>query len=214
MTAACLALGAGSASAGSSPFQGLQLNGNASLSTSGSLVLVTGLEQASSAYTSTPLTLSPTFSFTSTFSVLASKVKGVQGDGFAFVVQNDPAGAKALGYSGACLAVCNIQNYAAISFLSYVHNRAGLWFNGETSTQPFGIGFKTKEVIDVTVTYNQVNTTLAFTATNERTGKTLSGSYTVDLTTLGPSVYIGFTGGSGSAQSNEAVQSWSFSYTQ
>jgi hypothetical protein len=208
-----MALCAGAAAAAPNPFEGLQLNGNAYIGTRGWLKLITQREQASSAYTTTPYALDATFSFTSTFRVYSTvKKSGPQADGFAFVMQNDPSGDKALGYDGNCLAVCNIQNYAAIAFQSYVNDTAGLWLNGSTDTQPFNLGSK-NDYVDVTVTYNQMDTTLAFTAVNKNTGQTVSGSYTVDLTTLGPSVYIGFTGASGGAQSVEHVQRWSFTYT-
>ncbi len=211
MMTACVALCAGAAHA---QFSGLQLNGAATINAQGYLSLVTGYNQASSAYSVTPLTLSPTFSFTTTFSVAANKInrKVPQADGFAFVVQNDPAGAAALGYDGSCLAVCDTQNYAAIIFQTYVNDVAGLWLNGQKDVTRFGLGFRT-EIVDVTITYSQVTTTLAFTATNETTGGTASGSYTVDLTTLGPSVYVGFTGASGSGESNEYVKSWTFQST-
>jgi hypothetical protein len=211
MMTACVALCAGTAQA---QFAGLQLNGNAAITEQGDLSLVTGFNQASSAYSMAPLALSPTFTFSTTFSVALDKInrKVPQADGFAFVVQDDPAGATALGYDGSCLAVCDIQNYAAIVFQSYVNDDSGLWLNGTKETKRFGLGFRT-ETVDVTVTYSQATTTLAYNAVNETTGGTASGSYTVDLTTLGPSVYIGFTGASGSGESNAVVKSWTFQYT-
>ena len=213
LTAASLGFPAGTAAAAPNPFETLQLNGDAYVGARGWLKLITHREQASSAYTTTPYALDATFAFTSKFRVYSTlKKSGPQADGFAFVMQNDPAGARALGYDGNCLAVCNLKNYAAIAFQSYVNDTAGLWLNGTTDTQPFNLGTK-NDYVDVTVTYSQVDTTLAFTAVNKTTGQSVSGSYPVDLTTLGPSVYIGFTGASGGTQSIEHVQSWTFSYT-
>jgi hypothetical protein len=68
--------------------------------------------------------------------------------------------------------------------------------------------------VDVTVTYSQATTTLAFTATNTTTGATVSSSYPVDLTTLGLSVYIGFSGASGASGSVEHVTKWTFTFSQ
>ena len=195
------------------PFANMQLNGGAALTSKGHLLLVDGLAFASSAYVTTPVTFTATSSFISTFKVTMHRDHyHPQADGFAFVMQNDPAGDTALGTSGNCIGVCDISNYAAIAFQSYTNNTAGLWLDGVKTTQFFDTGDQA-DVVDVTVTYSQVTTTLAFTATNTSTGATVSGSYSVDLTTLGPSVYIGFSGGSGASGSVEQVTKWRFKFT-
>ncbi len=210
---ACVTVCCGTAQAQTTLFPTMQVNGNAYVGERGWLLLTTHVEQSSSAYLPTPFTIDPTFAFTSKFRVYAKiKTTGLQADGFAFVMQNDPAGDQALGQGGACLAICDIQNYAAIAFQTYTNDTAGLWLNGTMTTVPFTLG-SINDKVDVTVTYSQVDTTLAYTALNETTGQTVNGSFAVDLSTLGPSVYIGFSGGSGGTQSSEHVVSWSFDYT-
>jgi hypothetical protein len=128
----CLWVGAAAAAVPKGdPFGALHLNGEAALTTNGHLQLNRGIGSASSAYTTTPESLTATCSFISTFTITMHPGRyHPQADGFASVIQNDPAGDMALGGAGSCLGVCDISDYAAIAFQIYSNNTAGLWLNG------------------------------------------------------------------------------------
>jgi hypothetical protein len=196
-------------------FPTMQLNGTAVLNTRQQLQLVDNYVSAGSAFVAAPITITPTTHFVSTFTVKLHKLKTLpQADGFSFMVENDPAGDQALGGDGNCIGICGISNFAAIGFQSYSNDTVGLWYAPQGSNytqqlQPMNLGYQT-DALAVTVTYDQPTTTLSFTATNASTGEVESNFYTVDLSTLGSALYVGFTGGSGGAESRETITSWKF----
>jgi len=192
----------------------VQLNGDAAYKKFDRIGINSGAGHAGSAYIVTPLTLGATGSFTSTFDVSLWKnaKQALTADGVAFVIQNDPAGAGALGSEGSCLAVCDITNYAAIVFQSYSNDQAGLWLNGTTTTQPMSLGAQTDQ-IEVTVSYKGAAKTLSFSAYNRSTGQTVSNQYAVDLSTLGTSLYLGFSGASGGVAGREVIHNWKLKVT-
>jgi len=208
--ASLLLAGIASHAAANTPtkFALMQLNGDAALNAQQKLLINKGLSAAGSAFVPTPLVLGAHGSFVSKFKfTLKAQKFQPQADGVSFVVQNDPAGDMALGTNGSCLGLCGIANYAAIAFQSYSNNTVGLWLNGTMTTQPMQLG-EQNDNVSVKVTYNGVTKILAFTATNSTTGETESNSYPVDLSTLGSSLYVGFTGGSGGSDSRETITQW------
>ena len=64
---------------------------------------------------------------------------------------------------------------------------------------------------NVSVSLQYVGHVLSYTATNASTGATVSDSFAIDLTTLGPRVYLGFAGGSGLSYAFEDVHDWNLS---
>ena len=153
---------------------------------------------------SSNMTFTSTFSFTLTntgFSPLA--------DGITFIVQADPAGLDAAGGGGGGVGANGLANNIGVGFQSWDNNRASIFTNGGIDGGPihnFNLGDQDDQV-DVTVTYDGTN--FSFSAVNHSTMDTLiSGAQAFDLTSLGPQVYLGFTGGTGLSYSVQDITSW------
>src|SRR5262249_31415849 len=203
-------LGATAASSTTIDFTTLQLNGIATATTN-DLSLTKGANaEASSAFIKTPISSSDTF--TSTFNFTMNQGTNPQADGLTFTIQNAAAGASALGLNGGGLAVSGITPSAGIAFRSFDHNQAVIFQNGDVSTgpsNPFFLGSNLSNDVSVTVTYS--NHLLSFTAFNSDPNQTINNSLAIDLTTLGPNVFIGFTGATGGLNSIEDVKNWNLS---
>jgi len=110
--------GSVAAHAGAIDLTTLTLNGSATLASS-NLQLTNTFAQVGSAYIPSPLLFDPSTGFTSSFQWTASNLSGLQpgGDGFAFVIQNDPNGSHALGNAGGDLGFDGITGPAlAVGF--------------------------------------------------------------------------------------------------
>ena len=133
-----------------------------------------------------------------------------QADGLTFIIQNAVSGATALGMGpdGAALAANGITPSVGIAFRSFGNNQAGIFQNGDVTSDsnPFSLGTNSTNDVSVTVTY--LNHLLSFTATNSTTNQTVSDILAIDLTTFGPNVFFGFTGASGNSTSIEDVTNW------
>jgi hypothetical protein len=201
-------LGATAASAGSIDFTTLQLNGSATAPTANDLNLVNGqFGAASSAFIKTPISSST--NFTSTFDFTLNAVPGVspQADGLTFIIQSQ--GVTALGGGGGDIGASGIAPSVGIGFQSWINNAAVIFQNGDVFgglSKPFSLGSNPTDDVSVTVTY--LNGLLSFTASNSTGPQTVSNQLAIDLTTLGPNVFIGFTGGSGGSTSIEDVTNW------
>jgi hypothetical protein len=149
-----------------------------------------------------------TFSFTMTntgFSPLA--------DGLTFIVQADPAGVNAAGGGGGGVGASGLQNNIGVGLQSWDNNRASIFTNGGIDGGPihnFDLGDQDDQV-DVTVTYDGTN--FSFSAHNNSTGDSISDSLAFDLSSLGPQVYLGFTGATGLSYSIQDVTSWNLDVT-
>jgi hypothetical protein len=194
------------------PFSSMQLNGNATLE-GNALQFTNGLEQAGTAFVKTPIALTYSTGFVSSFQFSAQVLQGaLQADGVAFVIQNDPTGDLAQSYDGSCLDICTLSNTVALEFLSYTNNQVALYVNGQQTSVGFELGSQT-DVVDVTIAYAQIIKTLIFSAFNEKTGVLIEHSFPIDLqATLGPSAYIGFSGASGGTASLQTINNWQFYY--
>ena len=204
-------LGATAASSTTIDFTTLQLNGSATALTTNDLNLVNGgFNTNSSAFIKTPI--SSSLPFTSTFDFTMNTANGIpQADGLTFIIQNAGAGATALGNGagGAALAANGIAPSVGIAFRSFVYDEAVIFQNGDVTSgpsNPFFLGSNPTNDVSVTITY--LNHLLSFTATNSTTNQTISNSLAIDLTTLGPNVFLGFTGASGNSTSIEDVTNW------
>jgi Bacterial lectin len=206
-------LGATAASSTTIDFTTLQLNGNAAATANDLSLTNGGGGRASSAFIKTPISSSA--NFTSTFDFTMNQVNqgsNPQADGLTFIIQNAGAGASALGSSGGGLAVDGTVPSVGIAFRSFLFDKAVIFQNGDVTSGPsnaFSLGPNPTNDVSVTATY--LNHLLSFTATNSDTNQTISNSLPIDLTTFGPSVFIGFTGATGGATSIQDVTNWNLS---
>jgi hypothetical protein len=86
-----------------------------------------------------------------------------------------------------------------------LHSSFSLWVLTGLSN-PFSLGSNSTDHVSVTVTY--MNGLLSYTATNSTTNQTVSNSLAFNLASLGPNVFIGFTGADGGFPSIEDVTNW------
>ena len=201
-------LGATAASSTTIDFTTLQSNGGASTTTN-DLNLVNGtFNTNSSAFIKTPISSSTTFTSTFDFTTKGNP----QADGLTFIIQGAGATALGNGPGGAALAANGIAPSVGIAFRSAAFDEAVIFQNGDVSSGPskhFVLGTNSTNDVSVTVTYS--NHLLSYMATNSTNNQTvsISDSLSIDLPTLGPNVFIGFTGASGSITSIEDVTNWS-----
>ena len=211
---AALSFGAAVSSASATTtvdFTTLQLNGSARAAAN-DLNLVDGNGgEASTAFITTPI--DSRSSFTSSFNfTLVGNGFNPQADGVAFLIQADPAGAIALGTGGGGIGATGIANAVGIGFQSWDNNHATIFTNDVYGgTQPTGNFNLGDQDDNVSVSLQYVGHVLSYTATNASTGATVGDSLAIDLTTLGPKVYLGFAGGSGLSYSFEDVHDWNLS---
>ena len=146
------------------------------------------------------------------------------GNGFAFILQNDPRGLNALGGTG----VGNGQQgdggtiapSAAVEFGLFVGfgqpRGTQLAFNGDPGTSgvfrvPGSVDLVSGDPIAVVLSYNGV--TLSETLTDTITHATYNTSYATDLVSaLGTAYpYVGFSGGTGAAVADQTITNFIFS---
>jgi len=204
-------LGATAASSTTIDFTALQMNGNAAATANDLSLTNGGGGRASSAFIKTPISSSANFTSTFDFTMNPGS-QPFQADGLTFIIQNAGAGASALGGSGGFLAANGIVPSVGIAFRSFLFDEAVIFQNGDVTSGPsnaFSLGSNPTNHVSVTATY--LNHLLSFTATNSDTNQTISNSLPIDLTTLGASVFIGFTGATGGATSIQDVANWNLS---
>jgi hypothetical protein len=193
--------------------QALQFNGNASLS--GNLLELTngGLDEASSVFYATPVSVQ---AFTTDFTF---QLTSPAADGFTFTIQD--VGAAALGAHGGSLGYAGIGSSVAVKF--DLHKNAGDPSNNSTGifidgAAPFGgidltgtgIDLHSGDTMDAHITYD--GTTLNLTVTDLVTHATWSHPFTIDIpgTVGGSTAYVGFTGGTGEITSTQQILGWSY----
>jgi len=213
---------------GFSGFSGMQLNNGATLANG--VLTLTDLNngEARSAFTTTAMPVS-TSGFTASFVYTCASGPG-GADGATFCIQNDPAGAGALGGGGGALGYDTIQNSAAVAFNIYNgHVAPGTQFcyhgadgtnsstNGDggpayISTLPADL--TSGDPIQVTLKYNGAAGTLTETLVDQNVpANTFSTTYTgVNYQSLlgGASGFIGFTAGTGGLNSVQEFSNFSF----
>lgn len=162
---------------------------------SGSLELVTGQGEQRSVFYDTPQDVTQ---FTASFTFQGANIDG---GGFAFVVENDPRSAAAVGVYNPYVEECgfgNITKSVGIT-LDFDDNGTGLYTNGsrgngEASTNP-PINLSGADPINVQLVYS--GSTLTETLTDTVTSKAFSNTYLVPTSipsTVGSSAaYVGIT---------------------
>ena len=213
-------LATASAQAAPVDFTTMQLNGIAS-ATSNDLNLGNGLAGTSSSAFLAPISSSSSFtsSFNFTLTANPSNPDGIspQADGITFIFLADPSGATALGGGGGGVGASGLSNNIGISFRSWDNNHSIIFTNGnvfDPSVHAFGnfnLGDQ-DDVVLVTIIY--IGNVLIYTAKNTSTGVTIGDSLAFDLASLGPSVYLGFTGGTGLGYSYQDVHDWDLNVTR
>ena len=147
-------------------------------------------------------------------------------DGAAFVVQNDPRGAAAIGAAGGGLGYGASAQNAGTSIAPSAALEFNL-FTQQTIPQPVGIAFQTNGVtgtysspgavllssgdpIAVSLTY--LNGTASLTMTDAVAGTSFSTSLALDIpgTVGGTSAYVGFTGADGGVTSIQTISNFTF----
>jgi hypothetical protein len=203
----------------------LTLNGKASIDSTGLQLTDNNTYEASSAFYNTPLDVT-NFSTQFTFQLSAGASTA---DGFTFTLQN--AGLNALGSYGGGLGygpvtaggAIGITKSAMIKFDLYSNSgegvdSTGLFLNGVTPSgagsinlAPSGLDLHSGDVFQVNLAYN--GTKLTETLTDTKTEKSVTESYTVNLTSIvgGTTAYAGFTGGTGGKTAVQTILSWAYS---
>jgi hypothetical protein len=202
---------------------GLQLNGSADLDDSRLQLTNGGLNEASSAFYTTPIDIR---NFTTDFTI---QISDAIADGMTFTIQNSAQGASAIGLSGGNLGyggggTTGIQKSIAIKFDIYSNNgegtdSTGLYQNGASPILPSinmtssGVSLLSGDGIQAHIVYN--GTTLTMTLTDAIVNKTFTQSWTVNLPAIvgGNTAYVGFTGGSGGKSSSQKVETWTLTST-
>ena len=207
-------MAATSSASASVNFTTLQLNGGA-IATTNDLNLGNGNGwEAMSAFFVNPISSTSNFSGSFDFTLNNSGFYP-QADGISFLIQNDLAGKAAVGGLGGDIGAAGIQNAVGIGFQSWTNNHATIFttasgpYGGTQSTGNFNLGDQ-NDSVSVSFAYSAAKGILSYTATNSSTAQSISDSYAADLAGLGPSVYIGFTGGSGGSYAHQDVTNFNF----
>jgi hypothetical protein len=163
--------------------------------------------EASSAFITTAFSSNIRFSSSFTFT-LTNTGYDPQGDGITFLVQNDPAGAAAVGGGGGGVGANGLASNIGVGFQSWDNDHASIFTDGSIAGGPihnYSLGGQ-NDVVAVTVGYD--GTTFSYTAFNHATGLSIADSQAFDLTSLGPTVYIGFTGATGLSHADQQITNW------
>jgi Legume lectin domain/FecR protein len=151
-------------------------------------------------------------SFTASFDYQANGAA----DGVAFILQDDPRGAAALGDGGSALGYGGsdaISPSAAVELNIFDVKGTAFATDGGTggynSTLPVDF-WDTGDKIQVVLTYD--GSTLTEALTDTVTGNTFSTNYNVDLASIlgSDSAFVGFSGATGLAASTQTVSNFNF----
>jgi Ca2+-binding RTX toxin-like protein len=149
-----------------------------------------------------------TNAFTASFTYQATG----SADGAAFVLEDAPAGAGALGGGGGGLGYSGISPSAAVEFDMFGGSGTNFATNGKTGTynSTGQVSFGNGDKVQVTLSYN--GSVLTENLTDLNNGATYSASYMTNLASVlgSGSAYVGFTGGTGGLASTQVVSNFTF----
>jgi autotransporter-associated beta strand protein len=195
-------------------------NTPASVSPSNVLTLTTATNgENRSAFYDTPVSFS---NFTANF-IYQSGTKGVNaGDGIMFVLQNSPSGPSALGPNGATDAYGGITNSVAVGWELYTNQGVAQGSGGVLApyipTVPAGL-LTSADPIQVTITGSANSSIINMNLTDQAGSGTYAGdnyntSFTLSGTLAsllgGSTAYVGFTGSTGGANSQQTISNFSY----
>ena len=204
---------------------GLTLNGSAKLNGTRLRITDGGVNEAGSAFLSTPINVQ---SFTTDFSFQQTNASA---DGFTFTIQR--VGPTALGPAGGGLAygpgtpggTPGIANSVAVKFDIYSNagegtDSTGLYTDGASPTTPAlnmtssGVALLSGDVFNVHTTYNGTTLTMTITdATNAAEAYTASWTINIPATVGSNTAYVGFTGGTGGLTAVQDILDWTYVVT-
>ncbi len=166
--------------------------------------------EATSAFYNYPLYIG---SFAAGFTY--TDVGGGGADGMAFVLQNDPRGAAALGGGGGALGLSGITPSAALTFNIYANNTPGISFgingaNGAPYQATPPVALDLGDPIDVSLFYG--GGMMSVQLTDTLTHGTFTTNMVVDLPAIvgADTAYVGLTGGDGGTVSTQTVGNFYF----
>lgn len=164
--------------------------------------------------------ISTSQSFDSNFAFTLTKpdgygIWGHQADGIAFVVQG--AGPTVLGNGGGDIGLIGITGpSAAAVFQSWFNDHVGIVLNSDPFSASHSVPLGEANVVagSADVAYDAVAHLMTLTTNLNLDGvlSTVTDTASVDLSALlGPTAYVGFTGATGGARSDQQITSWDFS---
>jgi hypothetical protein len=209
---------------------GLTLNGDAAQAGSVLRVVPSADTQSGTAYLTNVVPFDSATSFSTAFEFNVSNDLtsgfGVT-DGFTFLLQNDAAGAGALGAGGQGLGYAGLSPSVAVVFRGRDPNLIGVITDGVDPAnltvpfQPAGYYTSTEGAFYdknefVWIDYNPVTMLLSvYLSTSFTKPDSAIMSTTVDIFgTLGSQAYVGFSAGNGGAFGNQDILNWSFTSSE
>ncbi|HLZ82354.1 MAG TPA: PEPxxWA-CTERM sorting domain-containing protein [Caulobacteraceae bacterium] len=188
--------------------------------------------QSGAAYSTTPITLGPSDTFSTTFQFRFTNTGGIDpADGITFVLAANPTG---LGVGGGGLGYLGVPNSVAIEFDTFNNggadpnsNHVGVDLGGAltdiNATAPYGVGncvtgtnispgcMSNGDLWSVTASYNGTSLTVVV-QDGAMAPQTVISSLPIDIAAdLGTNTaFVGFTGGTGSGFENQDIKDWSF----
>lgn len=187
--------------------------------------------QSGAAYSTTPITLGASATFSTTFQFQFTNPGGIDpADGITFVLAKSPTG---LGVSGGGLGYQGVANSVAIEFDTFNNGGADLSSNhvaidtngvltNTASSNPYGVAtcdfgsgytkmgcMSNGDVWTASIAYDGAHLTV-----NVKDGanpvQTLIGGYAIDIASLlgTNTAFVGFTGGTGSGFENQDILNW------
>ena len=189
----------------------VNLVGSASVLGNGDLQLTNDFGQAGAAWVTSPLSTANSFSATFSFSLQTLNFIPMA-DGVALVLQNQGTN-NVVGSGGGDIGYTGLNGVGSI-IQTWDNNKTGLNTDGNasnTKSAPTNLGAANLVMGTETVTYNALTHVLAMNGTLNVDGTlySVSDNANIDLISqFGPSMYIGFTGGTGLSEADQRITSF------
>ena len=186
-------------------------SGSASVLNNGDLQLTSTYHQAGAAWLNAPI--STTTSFTVNYGFSLARIAGSRiADGITFAMQG--SGNTALGSAGSGIGFSGLNGVGSV-IQTYTNAHVGLSTDGNPGNTPYApadIGSAQLLTGSETISYNANTDTLSMTGVldKDNTIYNISGNASVNLNQkFGPTMYVGFTGGTGIDESDQRITSFS-----